>query len=82
LKLAIRKDTEMQNYYRNIKVKRKSVIIKVAHKMAEEFFQSLKQKHLIKLIEFSPDSYRDNKNNLLNKLNHTEEIDYKPLVVP
>jgi hypothetical protein len=32
--IAIRKDTEMQNYYRNIKVKRKSVIIKVAHKMA------------------------------------------------
>jgi hypothetical protein len=31
--IAIRKDTEMQNYYRNIKVKRKSVIIKVAHKM-------------------------------------------------
>jgi hypothetical protein len=46
--IAIRKDTEMQNYYRKHQGKK---CHKVAHKMARRIFQSLKQKHLIKLIE-------------------------------
>jgi transposase len=49
--IAIRKDTEMQNYYRNIKVKRKSVIIKVAHKMARRILSVIKTETHIKLIE-------------------------------
>jgi hypothetical protein len=39
---SIRKDTEMQNYYRNIKVKRKECHYKVAHKWPEEFFSVIK----------------------------------------
>jgi hypothetical protein len=42
----------MQNYYRKHQGKNvKSVIIKVAHKMAEEFFSVIKTETHIKLIE-------------------------------
>jgi hypothetical protein len=50
--IAIRKDTEMQNYYRKHQgKKRKSVIIKVAHKMARRIFSVIKTETVIKLIE-------------------------------
>jgi transposase len=51
--IAIRKDTEMQNYYRKHQGKNiKSVIIKIAHKKWHaEFYQLLKLKPHIKLIE-------------------------------
>jgi hypothetical protein len=47
--IAIRKDTEMQNYYRKHQGK-KDVIIKVAHKMARRILSVIKETH-IKLIE-------------------------------
>jgi hypothetical protein len=40
--IAIRKDTEMQNYYRKHQGKNVNVIIKVAHKMARRILSVIK----------------------------------------